>query len=68
MKLRLGTQGRNMEAGTEAVTMEGCCSLVYLLDQSMLRLVSYTIQDDLSTQGYYHPGGLGPSTSIMIQE
>lgn len=68
MKLRLGTQDRNMEAGTEAVAMEGCCPLVYLLDQSILRLVSYTIQDHLPIQGYYHPGRLGPSTSIMIQE
>ena len=46
-----GSQGRNLETGTEAETMEECCLLT--CSHASLSLFSYTTQDQMSKEWHY---------------
>jgi hypothetical protein len=71
-EVRIGTQDRNLEAGTEAQTVEEhyFCGGALLLS-SFLMVSSawffYTTQDHLPRDGTAH-SGLSPPTSIIDQE
>lgn len=62
-EVKTGTQGRNLEAGSDAESMEECCPL----DCSpwLTQPASYTIQDHLSKGGTTH-NMLGPPTVLLI--
>lgn len=62
---KAGTQGRNLEARTEAENMRQCCSLT--CHHGLLSQLSYTIQDHLSRGGNNH-NGLDPPVSVINEE
>jgi hypothetical protein len=53
------TQGRNLEAGVDAETMEECCLLAYFL---WLTQIVYLYNPRLPAQGWHCPQWAGPST------
>lgn len=56
-----GTQGRNLEAGTKAEAMEGCCLLTHL--HGSVSLLSYITQDHPSRVGTVCSGLSRPTAS-----
>ena len=55
------TQGKNLEAGTEAEAMEACC--LQLAPHGLLSLLSYTTQDSQPRSGTVQ-SKLGPPTAV----
>ena len=60
-----GTQGKNLEAGTEAENIRKCYSLT--CHHGLLSLLSYTTQDHLS-RGATNHSGLDPPASTINEE
>lgn len=65
VEVRVGMQGRWMEAGIKAEAVEKCSLLVCL--SWLTQLLSCTPQDQLSRQGTTH-GGLDPFTPVINRE